>query len=107
MGKNMTLTAVDGFPAIIATGSIQVTNSARNVTINGTVVAGLGMVASGPSFQSSTTINGSLISSQGAYDVSLGGTHILNYDPDLADIYNFSGETGGSAPAVTVLTWED
>lgn len=106
-GKNVTLTAVDGFPAIVATGSIKIANSGRNVAINGTVVAKLGVVASGPTHQSSTTINGALISDQTGYDNSLGGNHVLNYQEDLADIYDFSGESGGGTSEVTVLIWND
>ncbi len=107
-GNDITLTAVDGFPAIVATGSIQVTNSsAKDVIINGTVVAKLGMVPSGPTQQSSTVINGALVSDQTGYDNSLGGTHVLNYQEDLADIYDFSVESGGSTSEVTVLTWND
>lgn len=101
-GNDITLTPVKGFPVIVATGSIQITNSsAKDVNINGTVVAKLGVVAIGPTPQSSTTINGALISDQTGYDGSLEGAHFLNYRPDLVDLYNFS------AGPVTVLTWND
>ena len=105
--QNITLTAVDGFPAIVATGAIKVTNSARNVTINGVVAANLGMLAWGPTDQSSTTINGALVSDMIGYHGVLSGCHVLNYDEDLAALYDFSAEPGSITPEVIVLTWED
>lgn len=106
-GQNITLTAVDGFPAIVATGVIKVTNNSRNVTINGAVAANSGILAWGPTHQSSTTINGALISGMICYYGVLGGQHVLNYDEDLATLYDFSAEPGSVTPEVTILTWND
>ncbi len=106
-GHNITLTAVDGFPAIVATGAIRVTNSARNVTINGAVVTNLGVIPWGSTSQSSTTVNGAVISDMFGYASQLGGTHVLNYDEDIAKLYDFSAEPGSSTPVVTVQTWND
>ncbi len=106
-GRNITLTAVDGFPAIIATGAIRVTNSAKNVTINGAVVANQGMIPWGLTSKSSTTVNGAVISDMFGYASMLRGKHVLNYDEDIAKLYDFSGGSGSSTPVVTVLIWND
>lgn len=106
-GKNITLTAVDGFPAIVATGAIRVTNSAENVTINGAVIANQGIIPWGSTDESSTTVNGAVISDMAGYDSALEGTHVLNYDEDIAKLYDFSDEPGSVTPVVTVLIWND
>ncbi len=106
-GRNITLTAVDGFPAIVATGAIKVTNLSKNVTINGAVAARYGMLPWGSSRRSSTTINGAIISDLFGYHGALRGQHVLNYREDLADIYDFSAEPGSITPKVDVLTWDD
>lgn len=106
-GKNITLTAVDGFPAIIATGAIRITDLAKNATINGAVVANQGMIPWGSTSKSSTTVNGAVISDMFGYANMLGGTHVLNYDEDIAKLYDFSEEAGSSTPVVTVQTWND
>lgn len=106
-GRNITLNAVDGFPAIVAAGTIRVTNAARNVTINGTVAVDRGVIPWGSTYRSSTTINGAVVSDLFGYGAGLFGNHVLNYQPERAEIYNFSAESGSSTPQVTVLTWND
>ncbi len=106
-GENIHLQAVDGFPALVVTGSIYVTNSARNVTIDGLVVAGRGIRSNGWTPSASTTINGALISDSRGYDSSLYGTHQLNFDSDLAAVYDMSLDPEERIPEVIVLDWND
>jgi len=107
-GANISLTAVEGFPAIIATGSVQVTGDARNVTINGVVCAEEGIVpASSDTSQSSTTINGALAAGQAGYSTSLSGNHVLNYSSRWSRLRDLSAATRSTTPTVTVLDWND
>ena len=107
-GANITLTAVDGFPAIIATGSVQVTDDARNVAIHGVVCAEEGVVpASSNTSRSSTTIHGALISEQAGYSSSLSGNHVLNYSRQLSRLRDLSATQRNTIPQVTVLDWND
>jgi len=107
-GANITLTAVSRFPAIVATGRVIVTNAARNVTINGAVVAAGGIVTDGqPTWQSNTTINGALICRSGGYASDLGGAHVLNYDAERARVYDFSLPEASNIPVVTLVEWND
>jgi len=106
-GGSVTLTAVDGFPAVIATGQVQLTGDARNVTINGVVVSREGVQPYGSGvWRSSTTINGALVSAWSGYGQPLVGTHHLYYDADRATLHDFSGGADEGA-AVTVLQWHD
>jgi len=107
-GANITLTAVDKFPAIVATGKIIITDAARNVTINGAVAAVGGIVTDGqPTGQSSTTIKGALICGSGGYASDLQGAHVLQYDADRARMYDFSQPEESNIPVVTLLDWND
>ncbi|KKK58883.1 hypothetical protein LCGC14_3039920, partial [marine sediment metagenome] len=107
-GQNITLTAVDGFPAIVATGKIIITNNARNVTINGVVSAKEGIVpASDDTSNSSTTINGALVTGETGYSSSLGGTHRLNHWKGKASILDFGITKQERIPQVVVLDWND
>jgi hypothetical protein len=91
-GANITLTAVNGFPAIVA-NRIILTNNAH-VTINGPVICKLGFVASSGlgSPSSQTTLNGCLVSQNG-YDSYLGGTQTLNYRANLSQLYDVRSST--------------
>ena len=106
-GNNVRLTAVEGFPAIVATGSLVVTDSARNVSINGLVVADQGIVPSGPTFSANTVITGGLISRNTGYDSLLFGDHKLQYDEQLSAIYDFSLPVEQRVPPVEILSWND
>lgn len=107
-GENITLTAVEGFPAVVVTGSIIVTDAARNVTINGLVVAENGIIPDpGGTLQSSTTINGALICGSGAYDSNLFGSHTVNFDQDRGQLYDMGHSAEQRLPRVTVIEWHD
>jgi len=107
-GSNITLTAVNGFPAIVATGSVEVTNDARNVTINGVVCAEEGIVpASFDTSRSSTTINGALVSAVSGYSSSLRGNHVMNYSSELSHLRDLSAARRDTTPQLTVLDWND
>jgi len=106
-GRNITLTAVRGFPAIVATGTVKVTNSARHVTINGNVIANYGIAPSGRTTRSSTTINGLLISKYYGYKSTLRGTHTLNYEPERSVLYDLTAGPTNTLPQVSLLNWND
>ena len=106
-GENIELTAVDGFPAIIVTGTLYVTDKARNVTINGLVVANQGIDSDGWTPNASTTVNGAVVSTTVGYNSGLHGNHTLNYDADRAAIYNINSEPEDRIPKVTMREWND
>ncbi len=107
-GQNITLNAVDGFPAIVATGSVKVSRHARNVTINGLVSAQNGIrKSSNHIHRSRTTINGALVCKNLFYSFNFAGYHVLNYRQDRTEIYDFSQGPDGAKPQVTVLSWDD
>ncbi len=105
-GRNINLEAVDGFPAIVASGRIYVTNNARDVEINGLVKVWGGIMPYGATNHSSTTINGGLISSYYGHYVSLEGNHKLNYVEDRCAIYDFQ-PSGGELPVLDILSSSD
>lgn len=107
-GRNITLTSVEGFPAVIVTGSIIVTRMARNVTINGVVVAQNGITPGGGGTRnSSTTVNGSLICGLGAYDSGLLGSHRVNFNENASQLYNMGESAEERLPTVIMTEWHD
>jgi len=106
-GRNITLSAVPGFPAIVATGTVQITNAARNVTINGTVIAKNGIIESGSTWNSSTVINGGLISETYAYSLLLRGKHVLNFAQEKSVLYDFTAGPENTSPQVSLIDWND
>ena len=106
-GRNITLTAVQGFPAIVTTGTVKVTNFAKHVTINGNVIAKYGIAPSGRTRRSSTTINGLLISNYNGYKSTLRGKHTLNYTPERSVLYDFTAGPANTFPQVSLLNWND
>ena len=106
-GPNVILTAVEGFPAIVTTGSVEVRKAAVNVVINGLVAADQGIIPSGSSTGTSTTINGALISKMTGYGSVLFGNHQLRYEEPRAAVYDFTLPPEERVPSVEILTWND
>jgi len=108
-GRNITLTAVDGFPAIVATGSLKVTREAKNVRVNGLVVADQGIVPDDKwsAEGSSVVISGAVTSRMTGFAPNLGGRHQVEYLEHRADIYDFSVPPKQRIPVVKVLAWYD
>ena len=107
-GRNITLTAVQGFPAILCTGSVIVTGEARGVTINGVVAARDGLKRGNwNTSRSSTTVNGAVVSRSRGYDPVLLGSHTLNFDEDRAQIYDMSVPADQRTSQVSVVAWND
>ena len=106
-GADITLTAVEGFPALVVTGKIYVTDAARNVTINGLVVVEEGIHSADWTPNASTTVNGAVISKTQGYDSGLFGSHTLNYDPEAAAVFDMTVSPDKRVPIVTVLEWND
>jgi hypothetical protein len=104
LGANVTLTAEDGFPAVVVTGRIYVT-SGTNATINGLVVADKGISPYGASIGSRTVINGGLLCQERLYDITLSGQHELNFDADRCRVYDVKDPLGKAS--VEVVTWKD
>lgn len=95
-GSNIQLTAVDGFPAIVCSGSVIIDDN-TGATINGMVVASGGIAANSWDWTdySQTTINGGVVSESYGYDYYLNGNHTLNYQPDRCTLYDMSGANNG------------
>lgn len=107
-GENITLTPVEGFPAVIVTGSVIVTDAARNLTINGVVVAQSGITPdAGGTALSSTIINGGLICGSGAYDSGLLGSHRVNFNENASQLYNMGESAEERLPTVIMTEWHD
>jgi len=108
-GKNTTLTSVDGFPVIVATGAVWISRDAKNVVMNGAVVTGEGFLPwDSREYRSRTTVNGTVVGTNRGYSAALFGDHTVNYDEQKATLYDFSGggaAQGGGEATVTVLTW--
>ena len=101
-GVNITITAVKGFPAVVATGRIIVAPGSE-ATVNGLVVSGGGIVPKdGQGLGSRTTINGGLVSGWIGYDSGLQGVHQLNYEGETCELYDFSDGTADDNPQVTI-----
>lgn len=101
-GQGITLTAVDGFPALITTGRALVSANSE-ITINGLVVARGGIAPrDGQAEGSSTTINGALIADWLGYDPSLQGNHQLNYNAEYCSVYDFSAQPAGGGPRIAL-----
>ena len=98
-GRNITLTAVKGFPSLIVHGKIIVKDT-TGATINGVVDSTGGICAASVSMPNArTTINGGLVSDSGGYDYYLSGTpntHVLNYDAARCKLYDFKNWNGGT-----------
>jgi hypothetical protein len=101
------ITPVDGFPAIVCTGSVKLNSAAKGVVFNGLIVANQGIVPDGGTASASTTINGALITAINGYASGLSGAHVLNYDADKARIYNMSLPVEQKVPTVKVVNWND
>jgi len=89
-----TFSATDNYFAIIVTGNLKISG---NATINGVVyVNGDTEIGSG-----NVTINGSLICAGAASLINAGGTLTVNYDSDLANVWDdFAGLTLNAAPEI-------
>lgn len=101
-GSNVHLTAPQGFPAIVATGTIILTRS-TDAVIDGLVVAGTGMGSTGNQPQrGELTINGGVVSPYGV----LYGTRTqiqLTHVRENCQVYNFhGGASAGQAGSATV-----
>ena len=104
LGKNVTLTAEDGFPALVVSGKVYVAHD-TDATINGLVVADGGIATHGSGHASRTVINGGLLCRERVYDLTLRGQHQLSYDADRCRIYDVKDPAG--QPTVELVTWND
>jgi Tfp pilus assembly protein PilV len=107
-GNDITLTAVEGFPAIVTTGSILISSQSARLTLNGLVVAEQGIKkGKGNIKKCSSTSNGAVLCGVGGYDPALVGSHVVNYHRDRACVYDFSLPLSRQTPQVTWVRWDD
>ncbi len=106
MGTGVTLTAVNGFPAIVASGCIKVDRNATAV-VNGLVVAKQGVISNAANSASSLTINGGLLCDSTGVSGGLAGSYSVTYQKDRAQIYDFSLNSAARVPKVCVVNWND
>jgi len=98
-GQNIVLEAVNGFPALVVSGNIYITNNAfaPRTTITGIVAVGGGIMpkpGEETTEDSETTINGALIATYRGYGHLLGGDHQLNHVPERCVIWDMAGTEG-------------
>jgi len=105
-GANIKLKAKTGFPAIVCTGTIYITQG-TSVDIQGMVVANNGIRQQSTGSNTKTTITGALLTQARAYDAGLAnGTHELHFNADMCRLYDVkTGKT--NAASMKVLNWSD
>lgn len=107
-GAGIELESVEGFPAIVATGSVLVTNCASNCTINGVVAAASGIAPGTPQTDgSSVAFNGAIVSTLRGISSALQGTYQIQYQQKFATLYDFTVPIDQRTPQVTMLNWSD
>jgi len=96
-GRRISLTAVEGFPAVVTTGRLLIGRNSK-ATINGLVMASGGIVPQdGRANRSRLVIRGGLVATWLGYDPNLRGRHKLTYVADRCEIYDFSGSSSQGA----------
>ena len=104
-GRNIELTPVDGFPAIVVNGYVLITRDTQ-AELNGLVVSTKGFLPQGLTESSRTEINGGLLCDRRGYSLQLGGNHVMNFVPEKCRLYDF-GNGQEEAASISVLSWED
>jgi len=105
-GKNISLTAQEGFPAIVITGRLLIARGA-SAKIEGVVVAAGGIAGEdGKARLSRTEITGGLVSDWVGYSSGLRGNHKLTYDQDKATLYDFSGEGTSQGGGLEIVSYD-
>jgi len=102
-GKDIDLTAVEGFPALVVEGHLTIRRSA-SMTVNGLVYTSGRVTGSGDTSRSRTTINGGLVTESDGFSLLLKGQHTLNYDRERCSIYAFEG---GGEGGLEILRYDD
>jgi len=105
-GRNISLTAQEGFPAIVTTGRLLIARGAE-AKIEGVVVAAGGIAGEdGKARFSRTEITGGLVSDWVGYSSDLRGRHKLTYDQDKATLYDFSGEGTSQGGSLEIISYD-
>jgi hypothetical protein len=95
-GGNITLEAQPGFPALVTTGYIYLTNNAR-VTINGVVVTKWPISPLLGTSSSRLIINGAVFGDNDGFASTLSGSHTVTYDAARARLYDLGTTVTGTA----------
>ncbi len=98
------LEAVEGFPAIVASGKIYVRNGAV-VTIKGLVKSAGGLLPEVTPVYTTVTIEGGTISSTGVVHPDVRGVNVVRYVKERQTVYDFLCRNG--LPKVTIVSWDD
>lgn len=105
-GHEFSVTPLPGFPAIICTGTLYISDNARDVVINGAVAAANGIMSGRKSTHSNTIINGPVICQTRGMTSGLNGTHVINYDAARGSLYDMSTPKPDQG-TVVVQQWSD
>jgi hypothetical protein len=105
-GHDIVLTPVNGFPAIVCTGTLYISDNARNVTINGAVAATNGIMPGTSHGHASVTINGPIICQTRGMTSGLTGTHVINYNAARGSLYDMSAPQPDKG-VIIVQQWGD
>jgi hypothetical protein len=100
-GSGINLNAVDGFPALIVTGTVTVKNYS-GITINGLASVDGGILSYGATPYASLTVNGGVVSKTVGFDYGVRGTHTVNFNAQKSDIYDLSGNSPYTLDATIV-----
>lgn len=98
------LEAVEGFPAIVASGKILVRNGAQ-VTIKGLVKSAGGLMPEVIPVYTNVTIEGGTVSSTGVIHPDVRGTNVVRYVKERQTVYDF--QCRNNLPKVTIVSWDD
>jgi hypothetical protein len=108
IGRNVHLTAVHGFPAIVSSQKIYIADGAT-ITIDGLVYEEQGVLpylTDTPNAR--ITINGAFVSKVRGFDTTLRGTHQLTYTASRCVLLNPRDNTNDAGTArVQITTWND
>ena len=107
-GTNISITPVNGFPALVVTGKIYLVDN-TTFTANGLVYGAQGIM---PyiinTAVSQTMINGGFVSGVRGYDSTLQGTHQIVYSAAKCKLYDPTGAASDAASATLQITsWND
>ena len=92
-GKDIELEATDGFPAVVVTGEVQVTDMAEAV-IRGVVASAGGIRATDYARKTNLSIDGAVVGGGFGPNWDLGGTFTVTYQGDRCKLLNLGGRNG-------------
>lgn len=102
--KNVVLTALPGYPALVVTGDILMADNDMVSGINGSVICG-GAIDDGDKQNVSLKIMGACIAGNGFNFARTNGAYVLTWDQNMATFWDFQKSSEQSP--ITILSWKE